>query len=82
MSGNEDFIDELFQGITIGVIKCLECGTSRQRKDVFLDLTLSVRNLFENIHNNSLEMALKNYLKPEELNKDNKVHCETCEKKV
>jgi hypothetical protein len=27
-------------------------------------------------------MALKNYLKPEELNQENKVYCEVCDKKV
>lgn len=80
--GNEDFIDEIFQGIIKGVIKCLECGTLSQRNDVFLDLTLPVRSLFDKINNNSIEMALKNYLKPEELNNDNKYQCQICDKKV
>ena len=82
LTGNDDFIDEIFQGVSTGVIKCRECQTSTERSEIFLDLTLPVRNQFENIHNNSLEMALRNYLKPEELNKDNQYKCEICDKKV
>lgn len=37
---------------------------------------------FNNVYNESLEKALKFYLKPEKLEGDNKYSCEVCNKKV
>lgn len=48
----------------------------------FLDISIPVRNEFENIYNSSLEMALCNLLKPEKLTDDNQYFCEKCETKV
>jgi len=78
----ENFIDNLYSGDTISILRCLECGYKSERKDRFLDLSLPVRNEFDKIYNSSLEMALLNMLKEEKLEKDNKYNCDRCDKKV
>lgn len=78
----ENFIKNLYSGETTSAVKCLECGYSSERKDRFLDISLPVRNEFQNIYNSSLEMALLNMLKEERLEKENKYHCDHCNKKV
>ena len=77
-----NFINQLYEGKTKGIVKCLECLNLSERCDKFLDITLPVRNDFEKIYNNSLEMALCNFLKPEKLSNDNKYECGICNKKV
>jgi hypothetical protein len=39
---------------------------------MFLDLSLTIRNPFENIVNHSVEEALSNYIKADKLTGDNK----------
>ena len=77
-----NFINDLYSGESHSVVKCLECNTCAINKDFFLDLTLPILNIFENIHNKSLDMALMNFIKPEKLEEDNKYQCEKCNKKV
>ncbi len=77
-----NFINDLYSGESHSVVKCLECNTCSINKDFFLDLTLPILNIFENIHNKSLDMALMNFIKPEKLEEDNKYQCEKCNKKV
>jgi ubiquitin C-terminal hydrolase len=80
--GEENFINDLYEGGTESVVKCLECNNESIRQDSYLDLSLPIRNEFEKIYNQSLEMAFDNFVKPEILEKDNQYFCEKCNKKV
>jgi ubiquitin C-terminal hydrolase len=78
----ENFIGNLYEGSTSSIVKCLQCSYESEKKDKFLDISLPIRNEFENVCNNSLEMAFTNFLKIEKLEKDNQYYCEQCDKKV
>ena len=84
LSGDDsnNFIKNLYQGKTSSVIKCLECNNKSINNDTYMDLSLPIMNIFEGIHNKSLEMAFMNFIKPEKLEGDNKYFCEKCNKKV
>lgn len=47
-----------------------------------MDLSLTVKSEFDGVYNDSLEMALKHYLKPDQLSGSNLYMCETCQEKV
>jgi ubiquitin C-terminal hydrolase len=78
----ENFINDLFEGESIHIVKCLTCNTESVRSDKFLDISLPIRNDFLKIRNKSLEMAFVNYLKPELLGNGNEYKCGNCDKKV
>ena len=82
--GDEDtnFINKLYEGESVGVVKCLTCNFESERKDRFLDISLPIRNDWDKIYNNSLEMAFYNFLKPEKLEGGNQYFCSKCDKKV
>ena len=84
LGGNEsnNFIQNLYQGKTSSVIKCLECNNKSVNNDTYMDLSLPIMNIFEGIHNKSLDMAFMNFIKPEKLEGDNQYFCEKCNKKV
>ena len=77
-----NFINELYEGELGGIVKCLVCNYESERKDRFLDISLPIRNEWDKIYNNSLEMAFYNFLKPEKLEAGNQYSCSKCEKKV
>ena len=74
-------INQLYQGTYIDYVKCLGCNFESCREDKFLDISLSVRNDYEKIYNKSVEMALENYIKHEELTGDNQYFCGACKGK-
>jgi len=80
--GDKNFINEIFEGKSASVVQCNDCNYKSLRSDKFLDISLPIRNEFEKIYNNSLEMALSNYIKVELLEKDNQYSCDICKKKV
>ena len=84
MSNNNEnnFVKKLYQGKTQSIIRCCECGYKSFNNDTFMDLSLPIMNMFEGIYNKSLEMAFMNFIKPENLDGDNKYFCEKCNKKV
>jgi ubiquitin carboxyl-terminal hydrolase 47 len=47
-----------------------------------MDLSLTVKSDFDNVYNESLEKALKYFLKPENLSDGNLYFCDSCNKKV
>ena len=77
-----NFIKQLYQGKMQSIIRCCECGYKSFNNDTFMDLSLPIMNMFEGIYNKSLEMAFMNFIKPENLDGDNKYFCEKCNKKV
>lgn len=78
LSNNDNFINNLFQGFSTSVLKCLSCQKESNKSDRFLDISLPVRDQFEKIYNTSLEMALMNFLKKEKLCGDNQYNCDNC----
>lgn len=80
-TSQSNVINELYQGTYIDYVKCLKCNQESCREDKFLDISLAVRNDFEKIYNKSVEMALENFIKHEELTGDNQYFCETCKGK-
>jgi ubiquitin carboxyl-terminal hydrolase 47 len=77
----ENMINTLYQGETTDYVKCNKCLYQSERSDTFLDLSLTVKNPFDNIYNDSLEKCLYNYVKVEELKEDNQYFCSKCESK-
>jgi len=76
-------INDLYQGILGSFVRCKECGYESVQENEFLDLSLPIQNEFgTGVLNSSLEMALENYMKPEELNGGNQYECSQCKKKV
>ena len=47
-----------------------------------MDLSLTIRNKFENVEHSSVEDSLKGYLKPTKLDASNLFFCEDCGEKV
>jgi len=75
-------INELYEGTLIDYVKCLKCGNESRREDKFLDLSLTIKNEFENIQNDSVEKAMENYTKTDKLEGDNQYFCARCNEKV
>lgn len=74
---------DIYEGVSQGFVKCLQCGHESIRQDQFQDLSLPIRNEFgTGVQNSSVEMALENYIKPEVLEGDNQYNCEICATKV
>lgn len=74
---------DFYEGLSQSYVRCLECGYESIQHDRFQDLSLPIRNEFgTGVLNSSVEMALENYIKPEQLSGDNQYFCSTCEKKV
>jgi ubiquitin C-terminal hydrolase len=74
-------ITDLYEGVLHDYVKCLNCGTESRREDKFLDVSLTVKNVFDKVYNDSVEKALENYLRAEFLSGDNRYMCEVCSSK-
>ena len=70
-TSQENMINELYDGVMVDYVKCLECENESRREDKFLDVSLDIKNYFTNTVNESVEMAFENYIKPEKLDGDN-----------
>jgi ubiquitin C-terminal hydrolase len=77
----QNLINELYQGKLTDYVKCVNCAIESSREDLFLDLSLTVRNEFDKVYSDSVEKALDNYLKPELLSGDNQYACSHCQSK-
>jgi ubiquitin C-terminal hydrolase len=65
------------QGTLLDYVKCHECGTVREKRDAFMDLSLVIRP-FGAPPNKSVEEALDYFVKPEMMSGSDKVECEVC----
>ncbi|CAG9310433.1 unnamed protein product [Blepharisma stoltei] len=72
-------ITELYEGTILDYVRCSQCGNESKKEDKFLDLSLTVKNEFDQVYNDSVEKAFNSYLKPEILSGDNKYLCEKCQ---
>jgi len=70
-TSQENMINELYEGIMVDYVKCMECENESRREDKFLDVSLDIKNYFTNTVNESVDEAFDNYIKPEKLEKDN-----------
>lgn len=76
-----DLINRLYEGKMIDYLKCLCCGTEKQREDTFLDIPLPVKPFGSTVAFESVEEALRAFIQPEILNGNNQYSCEICQKK-
>ncbi|KRX04853.1 hypothetical protein PPERSA_06487 [Pseudocohnilembus persalinus] len=81
VSCDSTWLNEIYQGAVENYIHCKNCKQDSTRIEFFQDITITVRSIFDNVHNNSLEKALKFYLKPEHLEGSNAYFCEKCNEK-
>lgn len=76
-----NLINRLYEGKMIDYLKCLSCGTEKQREDTFLDIPLPVKPFGSTVAFGSIEEALRAFIQPEILNGNNQYSCEKCQKK-
>ena len=75
-------LNSLYQGALVDYVICQECGFESQREDTFMDISLTIKNEFDNIYNKSVQEALENYIASETLSGKNQYQCDKCNKKV
>lgn len=71
----EDFINELYEGMMVDELVCQECKNVVSRDDKYLDIPLVIRDV------DSVGQALDKFAEVELLDGDNKYFCEKCDKK-
>lgn len=69
-------VNDLYEGMILDYIRCMECNHSRERLDPFYDVSVAIRDV------ESLEGGLEKYLTPEILSDDNQWNCDQCGTKV
>ena len=74
-------ISNIYEWDITECIRCCKCNNDYNRKDIFLSLLLNIKTELNNSHNQSLEEALSEYIKPEILDKNNQYYCITCQSK-
>ncbi|KAL7080454.1 hypothetical protein ACQ4LE_000053 [Meloidogyne hapla] len=77
-NNNSKTIQDLYEGTMEDYVKCLNCGTESTKKDIFLDLPLSVKEFGAVSPYKSVEEALDAFVKPEILNENNQYDCSKC----
>ncbi|EGR28599.1 ubiquitin carboxyl-terminal hydrolase family protein, putative [Ichthyophthirius multifiliis] len=81
-SNNQNFINDIYEGASINYVQCQKCNKQSIRQENFLDLVVTVKNMFDKVYNDSLEKSIQSYIKPELLYNDNQYYCENCQQKV
>lgn len=81
-SQDEEFISKLYESQSESYCRCEKCHTESVKSDRFMDLSLTIKSDFDQVYNESLQKALKHYVKPERLTAPNLYFCETCNEKV
>lgn len=69
-------VNDLYEGVILDYIRCLQCNYSRERLDPFYDVPVAIRDV------ESIEGGLDKYLSPEILSDDNQWNCDQCGTKV
>lgn len=75
-------ISDLYDGIYTDRLHCLNCGFDSDKEVRFNDISLTIKDDFSNVFNDSLEKALAHYLHIEKLEGDNQYECSQCNQKV
>lgn len=80
-TAQEHMITSLYEGTLEDYVRCQTCGYESKRVDKFMDLSLTVRNDFDKVYNESVEKAIENYTNEEKLTGDNQYFCQQCNAK-
>ncbi|XP_006991849.3 ubiquitin carboxyl-terminal hydrolase 17-like protein B [Peromyscus maniculatus bairdii] len=75
-SEDSSLIHEIFGGSCRSQIKCLSCQGTSDSVNPFLDISLDINAA------QSVNEALENFVKPEELCGENAYHCDHCQEKM
>ncbi|KAL1923768.1 uncharacterized protein VTP21DRAFT_8748 [Calcarisporiella thermophila] len=67
---------QVFLGMATQYVDCLECKTTKQREEEFIDLSVPVRE------GNSLSWSLDQWTATEKLSGENKYYCDSCQTKT
>ncbi|KAL3139205.1 Ubiquitin carboxyl-terminal hydrolase 4 [Trebouxia sp. C0010 RCD-2024] len=66
------WVHELFQGMMVNEMRCMQCETVTSREEAFYDLSLEIE------HNSSVTSCLRNFSATETLDAEDKFSCDTC----
>ena len=66
-------IKQLFTGQTQSILECEKCNTKKSRFEIFLNLQLNIPDEANDIYD-----CLDNYIKKEQLEKENSIWCDFC----
>ena len=80
-TAHADLMQNLFKGRMLDYKRCNECKRERSTQDIFLDLSLVIKN-DNGSFNGSIEEALRAYVQPEVLEGGNAVGCDHCAKRT
>ena len=69
------FITDLFRGTLSNIVTCTKCEKTTNRDENFFNLSIDIER------NTSLIYCLQRFSVKELLNRDNKLHCESCHTK-
>eukprot|EP01113_Clastostelium_recurvatum_P018778 TRINITY_DN2213_c0_g1_i4.p1 TRINITY_DN2213_c0_g1~~TRINITY_DN2213_c0_g1_i4.p1 ORF type:complete len:1297 (+),score=419.02 TRINITY_DN2213_c0_g1_i4:80-3970(+) len=69
-------IQDLYKGTMSDFLHCTQCKHTRERDEIFMDISLVIRNV------RSVEESLKLFVEPERLDGSNQYFCERCAGKV
>lgn len=75
-------LSDLYDGILTDFVHCTEWGYDSNKEVKFNDISLTIKDDFSNVFNDSLEKALAHYLHIEKLAGDNQYECSQWLKKV
>lgn len=75
-------ISDLYDGVLTDTLHCMNCGYDSNKEVRFNDISLTIKDDFSNVFNDSLEKALAHYLHIEKLEGDNQYECSQCNRKV
>ena len=73
-AADKNWIHSMYGGMMRSFVRC-DNGHSSERLEGFLDLSLTIKNPFENVEHHSLDEAIKGWLKPERLQFGDKYDC-------
>eukprot|EP01084_Bolivina_argentea_P003488 6559_1 len=86
MPGNKKFFNKYYTGKICTIMRCLECENISKNKEHFTQLNLNIIEKIANGHqipfNNVYGSLISEFLKTEDLLKENKYYCNECETKV
>ena len=66
------FVTDLFRGTLSNIVTCTACEKTTNRDENFFNLSIDIER------NTSLSYCLQRFSVKELLNRDNKLHCESC----
>lgn len=75
-AGESNLLRSIYEGVVVDYVICQECLTKREKKELFLDLSLNVQGCA------TLKETMQRYVMEELLSGNDQYNCEKCAKKV